>query len=49
MSADDPYILYVLAAWGSTAAILGWLIWSSVRANARARDELDAAEKERRR
>ena len=49
MTADDPYALYVVAAWGATAAILAWLVWTTLRANARTRDELDAAEKERRR
>ena len=49
MSGADPYALYVLAAYGASAAILGWLVWSSWRANARARAELETAEKDRRR
>ena len=45
---SDPYAIYVAAAYGATAAILGWLVWSSLRENARARDALDRAEKGRR-
>ncbi len=45
----DNYALYVLAAYGSTALILGWLLWTTLAANARARLELAEMEKERRR
>ncbi len=41
------YAIYVLAAYGATALILGWLLWSSLAANARARSELADIEKER--
>lgn len=44
---SDKYAVYVIAAYASTVAILGWLVWSTLRANARARAELEAAEKER--
>ena len=43
----DKYALYVLVAYGSTALILGWLLWATLAANARARRELAEAEKER--
>ncbi len=46
---SDKYALYVLAAYGSTALILGWLLWTTLAANARARRELAEMEKERRR
>jgi heme exporter protein CcmD len=42
----DRYAVYVVAAWGSSALILGWLIVQSVLANARARREMDEAERE---
>ncbi len=45
----DPYALYVLAAYGATAAILGWLVWSSLAAHRRAKRELERAEMEHRR
>ncbi len=45
---DDPYAVYVISAYAATVAILGWLVWSSLAANARARDELDEAERRRR-
>ncbi len=45
----DKYALYVLAAYGSTALILGWLLWTTLAANARARRDLAEMEKERRR
>jgi heme exporter protein CcmD len=41
------YALYVLAAYGSTALILGWLMWTTLTANARARRDLAEMEKER--
>lgn len=46
---SDPYAIYVAAAYGATAAILGWLVWATLRANARARDALERAERGRRR
>ncbi|MEM1342971.1 MAG: heme exporter protein CcmD [Pseudomonadota bacterium] len=45
---SDPYLPYVLGAYGATALIVGGLLWISLAANARVRRELDAAEKERR-
>jgi heme exporter protein CcmD len=44
---SDKYAVYVIAAYASTAAILGWLVWSTLAANAKARCELAEAEKER--
>lgn len=44
---EDPYAVYVAAAYGATAAILGWLLWSSLAANARARRELNEMERKR--
>jgi heme exporter protein CcmD len=43
----DKYAVYVLSAYGATAAILGWLLWSTLAASARARRDLDAVERER--
>ncbi len=43
----DKYAVYVLAAYGSTALILGWLLWSTLAANATARRELAEMEKAR--
>ncbi len=43
----DKYAIYVLAAYGSTALILGWLLWTTLATNARARRELAETEKER--
>ncbi len=43
----DKYAIYVLAAYGSTALILGWLLWTTLATNARARRELAEMEKER--
>jgi heme exporter protein CcmD len=45
----DEYALYVLAAYGATVLILGWLLWTTLAANARARRELAEMERERRR
>jgi heme exporter protein CcmD len=45
----DKYAIYVLAAYGATALILGWLVWSSLAANAKARRDLAEMEKERER
>ena len=43
---SDKYAVYVIAAYGSTVLILGWLVWSTLAANARARRDLAEAEKE---
>ncbi len=43
----DKYALYVLAAYGATVLILGWLLWTTLAANAKARRELAEMEKER--
>jgi heme exporter protein CcmD len=43
----DEYAVYVLAAYGSMVLILGWLLWSSLRANASARRDLAEMERER--
>jgi heme exporter protein CcmD len=45
----DKYALYVLAAYGATVLILGWLLWTTLAANAKARRELAEMERERRR
>ena len=45
----DKYAVYVLAAYGGTALILAWLVWATLSASARARRDLDEAEKERKR
>jgi len=44
---SDKYAVYVIGAYGATLLILGWLTWSTLAANARARRELDDAERER--
>ena len=44
----DKYAVYVLSAYGSTFLILGWMIWSTLRANRKAREELERLERERR-
>ena len=46
---SDPYAVYVLGAYGATAAILGWLVWATLSANRRVREALDKAERGRRR
>jgi len=43
----DKYAVYVLAAYGATALILGWLLWTTLAANARARRDLAEIEKDR--
>jgi heme exporter protein CcmD len=43
----DKYAIYVLAAYGATALILAWLLWTTLAANARARRDLAEMEKER--
>ncbi len=45
----DRYAVYVLAAYGSTALILGWLLWTTLAANTKARRELAEMEGESRR
>ncbi|MEM9147278.1 MAG: heme exporter protein CcmD [Pseudomonadota bacterium] len=42
---SDPYAIYVLGAYGATAAILGSLIWATLRTNTRIRTELEEAER----
>ena len=46
---SDKYAVYVIASYAATAAILGWLVWTTLAANARARRELEEAEGRRRR
>ena len=41
------YAEHVLISYGSTALILGVLIWGTVSANSRARRELDQVDRER--
>ncbi len=43
----DKYAVYVLAAYGSTVLILGWLLWTTLTANRAARRDLAEAEKAR--
>lgn len=43
----DQYAFHIFVSYGSTAVLLGGLIWVSVVANARARRELEEADKER--
>ena len=45
----DKYTVYVASAYLGTVVILGALIWSTLRANARARRELDQVEREHKR
>ena len=45
----DRYAVYVVGAYGATVAILGGLVWASLRANTRARREVEDAERERKR
>ena len=44
---SDKYAVYVLAAYGATTLILGWLLWTTLSANAKARRDLAEMEKER--
>jgi len=44
----DEYAVYVLSAYGATFLIMGWMVWSTLRANARARAELERIEEGRR-
>ncbi|MBK0399077.1 heme exporter protein CcmD [Limibaculum sp. M0105] len=46
--ANDRHALYVVSAYGATAAILAWLVWSTLAANARARRDMQDAEQRRR-
>jgi len=46
---DDRYAPYVVGAYVTSAVILGWLLWSTLAANARARRELEDAEEARKR
>ena len=46
---SDPYALYIISAYGATAAILGWLVLATLRANRRVREALEKAERGRRR
>ena len=43
----DKYAIYVLMAYGSTALILGGLLWATLVTNAKARRDLAEMEKER--
>ncbi len=43
----DQYAVYVLAAYLATAAVLGWLLWSTLAASARARRDLADVERDR--
>ena len=43
----DKYAVYVLASYGAMVLILGWLLWSTLAANAKARRELDEVERKR--
>ena len=44
---SDKYAIYVVVSYGTTAAILGWLLWTTLTANAKARRDLAEAERER--
>jgi heme exporter protein CcmD len=44
---SDKYAAYVLVSYGATALILGWLLWTTLAANAKARRDLAEMEKER--
>jgi heme exporter protein CcmD len=43
----DKYAVYVLASYGATVLILGWLLWTTLAANAKARRELAEVERKR--
>lgn len=49
MMFTDPYAVYVISAYAATAVVLGGLIWMTITANRKARDELDTLEQERKR
>ena len=49
MMFEDKYALYVISAYAATAIILVGLIWATVVANRRARQDLEALEQERKR
>ncbi|MEM0945517.1 MAG: heme exporter protein CcmD [Pseudomonadota bacterium] len=42
---DDPYVWYVVAAYGATTLVIGWLVVATLTANARARRALDEADR----
>lgn len=44
---NDPHAVYVTVAYGLTITIMGWLVWSTLRANSRARREMEEAERAR--
>ena len=46
---DDQYAVYVISSYAATGLILGWLLWVTLSANARARRDLEEAEKDRHR
>ncbi|MFK7942365.1 MAG: heme exporter protein CcmD [Paracoccaceae bacterium] len=43
----DKYTFHILVSYGSAFALLGALIWATVAANARARQELADLDRER--
>jgi heme exporter protein CcmD len=43
----DKYAIYVIAAYGASALILGWLLITTLSASAKARRDLAEAERER--
>ena len=43
----ERYAEHVLISFGVTALVLGWLIWSTIAANARARRDLEDMDRER--
>ena len=45
----ERYAEHVLISYGVTALVLGWLIWATIAANAKARRELDEIDRERER
>lgn len=44
---SDQYAFHVIVSYGTTALLLGALVWASVAANAKARRELEALDRER--
>ena len=44
---SDKYAVYVLTSYGATVLILGWLLWTTLAANAKARRELNEVERKR--
>ena len=43
----DKYAVYVISAYAATAAILAWLLWTTLSASAKAKRDLAEAERER--